>query len=581
MRTDVYEEPPRRGPQLPAVANESEKLEETDPGPDTPPPGHSLVELGELGDEEWEGLVSRARGVAALANAPMRQSADIYDLADLCDVHPATIWRDLKKFREGRGEIRDIAPKKGGFPRGRSRLDGEQERIIQHYLLTSHASLSRPSMMETWLRIGDICEDAGLGRPSRATIIRRWNRIKKVQRKRWREGAEAAERITPMPGRHLVPHPWDEYQIDHTLADVILVDSVYRKPIGRPWLTLVMDVCTRMVAGFYVSLEPPSLLRAAIAMDLAVQDKTEWLEARGLDYAWPIMGLCRRVLSDRAAEFRSRIFRRALENQNVTVRLRRRKHHGGHIERLIGTMMGSCRMLPGATFNSPAARGEYDSKASARLTLQELETWFAHRILGEYHSTPHAGLGGLTPLEAWRAGIADRVPRMPSAPENFRFDLFPEEPRIVSRTGIRAFCETYNSTELMECFAAGLRDVAIKYDPRNLRQLYVDIDPPRRRYIEVPLVWPETSSVSTLWLYHATRRSGASVQPTRNRTDIRAAQARMAEVVRQAHGGASIRSNRQAERFLQATKAVPLHSNSVTSVVDLDEWDADAFGDDQ
>jgi transposase InsO family protein len=47
------------------------------------------------------------------------------------------------------------------------------------------------------------------------------------------------------------------YQIDHTLIDVIVIDSEHRKPIGRPWLTVVMDVRTRMVVGFWVGLEPP------------------------------------------------------------------------------------------------------------------------------------------------------------------------------------------------------------------------------------------------------------------------------------------------------------------------------------
>jgi putative transposase len=27
-------------------------------------------------------------------------------------------------------------------------------------------------------------------------------------------------------------------QMDHTLAEIIIVDSVHRRPIGRPWLSL-------------------------------------------------------------------------------------------------------------------------------------------------------------------------------------------------------------------------------------------------------------------------------------------------------------------------------------------------------
>jgi hypothetical protein len=45
-------------------------------------------------------------------------------------------------------------------------------------------------------------------------------------------------------------------QIDLTLVDVVVVDELERRPLRRPWLTLVIDVASRMVTGFYVSLDP-------------------------------------------------------------------------------------------------------------------------------------------------------------------------------------------------------------------------------------------------------------------------------------------------------------------------------------
>ena len=41
------------------------------------------------------------------------------------------------------------------------------------------------------------------------------------------------------------------------LVDVIVVDEQLRRPIGRPVLTIAIDICTRMVAGS-TSLDPPS-----------------------------------------------------------------------------------------------------------------------------------------------------------------------------------------------------------------------------------------------------------------------------------------------------------------------------------
>lgn len=48
-------------------------------------------------------------------------------------------------------------------------------------------------------------------------------------------------------------------QIDHTLVDIIIVDPVERLPIGRPYVTFAIDVYSRCIAGFVLSLEAPSL----------------------------------------------------------------------------------------------------------------------------------------------------------------------------------------------------------------------------------------------------------------------------------------------------------------------------------
>jgi hypothetical protein len=45
-----------------------------------------------------------------------------------------------------------------------------------------------------------------------------------------------------------------------------VVDRENRQPIGRPWLTLAVDVKTRMIAGFHVSLWPPSALSVWLSL---------------------------------------------------------------------------------------------------------------------------------------------------------------------------------------------------------------------------------------------------------------------------------------------------------------------------
>ena len=75
-------------------------------------------------------------------------------------------------------------------------------------------------------------------------------------------------------------------QIDHPLVDVIVVDEIDREPIGRPWLTLAVDVATRMVPGFHLTVEVPCATSVALALSMAVLPKERLLASHGLDLKW-------------------------------------------------------------------------------------------------------------------------------------------------------------------------------------------------------------------------------------------------------------------------------------------------------
>lgn len=62
-----------------------------------------------------------------------------------------------------------------------------------------------------------------------------------------------------MPNRFPeVNMPLDIIQIDHTKVDVMVVDKETRQSIGRPYITVAIDIFSRMIYGFYISLEAPS-----------------------------------------------------------------------------------------------------------------------------------------------------------------------------------------------------------------------------------------------------------------------------------------------------------------------------------
>jgi transposase InsO family protein len=68
----------------------------------------------------------------------------------------------------------------------------------------------------------------------------------------------------------MAPFPGALWQIDSTIVDIHLVSSLDRsRIIGRPVLYLVVDLFSRMIVGFSVSLEGPSWLGASLALENA------------------------------------------------------------------------------------------------------------------------------------------------------------------------------------------------------------------------------------------------------------------------------------------------------------------------
>jgi hypothetical protein len=98
-------------------------------------------------------------------------------------------------------------------------------------------------------------------------------------------------RFAIVPGELVAERPLDLVQIDHTEVDVIVVDPEHRQSVRRPWLTLAIDVNSRMVVGYHLSLNEPSAVSVGLCLLNAVFDKTTLLADRDIDIAWPCAGL--------------------------------------------------------------------------------------------------------------------------------------------------------------------------------------------------------------------------------------------------------------------------------------------------
>jgi putative transposase len=201
---------------------------------------------------------------------------------------------------------------------------------------------------------------------------------------------------------------------------------------------------------------------------------------RGVAGDWPVEGRPERLHLDNAKEFHSEALKRGCEQYGIAVDYRpvRTPHYGGHIERLIGTMMGKVHLLPGTTFSDVRAKGDWKPEHTAAMTLDEIERWLAHAIVGVYHRDLHRGIG-TTPLAAWERGILGDgqapgrgAPTAVKDPRRFLIDFLPMERRLVRREGVFLHSIGYWS-DVLRTWIGEQDRMIVRYDPRDLSRIHL------------------------------------------------------------------------------------------------------------
>ncbi|WP_305798462.1 DNA-binding domain-containing protein, partial [Thioclava sp. F28-4] len=165
-------------------------------------------------------------------------------------VSRATVWRWIKRLVEEGGRTSALAPRKRGRPTGTTLISSRVEAVIEEHLRRCFLRRERPSLSRVVTEIRSACWQQGLQPPTRRTVQRRLDAMDAREVAKAREGAKAArQKFAAVTGENKANQPLEVVQIDHTPADIILVDSFERQPIGRPWVTLAIDIATRMVTG--------------------------------------------------------------------------------------------------------------------------------------------------------------------------------------------------------------------------------------------------------------------------------------------------------------------------------------------
>lgn len=412
-----------------------------------PPQTQRKVTTKDLGVQSPKALAkakAKYELIKPLINNPKRSTDEIKDLANATGVHYTSIYNWLRDF-ETTGTVSALI-RQARSDKGKTILDQRIDAIIANCIDIHFLTKQKKSAAKVIAQICKACAKEGIATPHPNTIRNRIKGLDSYQKLKAREGNKAArDKYAPIKGH--IPganFPLAITQIDHTLIDMILVDDVSRQPIGRPWLTLIMDVYSRMVLGYYISFDPPGNLSTGLCLSHAFLRKESWLAKFGIETKWPCWGKPRTILADNAREFRGNMLKKACEEYGITLEWRpvRTPHYGGHIERLLGTLNEEIKALPGAAFSNPKMRGIYNSDKEAVMSLSEFERCFTILCTEIYHQKKHSQIG-MSPLAKWEEGIFGNetnkgigMPPIITDELRLKLDLMPYELRTVQPYGI-------------------------------------------------------------------------------------------------------------------------------------------------
>jgi putative transposase len=181
----------------------------------------------------------------------------------------------------------------------------------------------------------------------------------------------------------------ERVECDTQLIDVMAVND-RGTVIGRGWLTVLLDVRSRMIIGWDISINPPCIEKTlrALKNSLSTEGMANGLAStyvmdNGSEFAGKKIGYIMHLLGSKVVYCepytpdQKPFVERWFKTHNV-----RFTHH-----------------LSGTTFSDPDERGDYNSEKNATYTIAELKEGFG-KFLDTYHQDLHRSLND-SPLNTW------------------------------------------------------------------------------------------------------------------------------------------------------------------------------------
>ncbi len=291
-------------------------------------------------------------------------------------------------------------------------------------------------------------------------------------------------------------------EVDHTQLDLFVVDSESGSPLGRPWISALLDYKSKSILGFYIGFEPPSYLSVAHALYHAISSKSYVKELYPeVENDWLCCGKIAVLVCDRGKEFESFSLEDACDDLNISLQANPGKHpwYKGSVERYFQTVNQKLlKDQPGVVLGASLSKIiDYDPTKNAVISLDALLSIFHIWVIDIYQCDKVSG-GKIIPNLSWKEDL-DKVPVRPIDPDRLKLVLSESFEAKVTKDGIKKDYIYYDSHELTKFrMRWGFKKVKFKRDRQDLGSILV-YNQHTGRYFKVEAVDKDIASGVSLY----------------------------------------------------------------------------------
>ena len=479
--------------------------------------------------------------------------------------HFTTFARWLREYRDAGDDIRALVDKHCEKGNTKSRYGDKVEEMADDVIASLYMTLERRSIKK--------CLDTLRGRIAKLNQMRLLSEQIPRPSYKYLKGkikalpaydvcvARYGKRIADIRFRAagngaVADAPLVRAAIDHCRLDLVVVDDETGLPLGRPWLTLVLDEYSRYVLGYYIGFQEPSTVSIARALRNAIMPKADLLKCNsGVINAWDAWGIMHTLVADNGLELHGTAVETAMDTFGMIVQFcpRRKPWYKGKIERFFGTInTGLLAGIPGRTFSNVLEKVDYDPLKHAVVGLATLREVVLMWIVDVYHQAPHRTLG-MPPAEAWAESISRTDRWLPSSSTIFDSAFSRREDRVLTHKGIEFDGLFYNSDDmrvLREQHGTTLK-VEVRVMDEELGHLFV-VAPDGRTVIKVPALDQAYAEGMTRWQHKVCRRYQRRMLDDEGRDiSLMEAKERIRELIQRDAGFGKRKTRKKQARFME------------------------------